>query len=698
MSNKFHRLLGEGELHRPERTGEGDPNNLSIFSPQDGQYYQDTATGNLWRYRASEDEWELLIEYNRATGEIVNISSEAAQNYNLQTSKVGELKTAINKDQVVTSVFAYLYTQVRKGEEIELINPLNPEQSVTFTVLTTTSGGDVEIVVQPNRSPYAFAAETPIYFDAALFNTYQSSDPTRILRAIEEDRYASVLGVVDSTISDSVSTNVISISPKTTSGYDILEDGQLLRLYSISPRAGGASQLVTVDGDQAVTGVSYDIQVQSFTPQITFPAAYSYVETPSIYSTTRIIQTSNTVSILSQTVSGQTNAIAELNTTTGTLQSSITALTEVNDTQNTAISTIGLTANSAAATANLAVQYNDEGAYVKLLAGVGGSEITLEADQINVSGVITAINDEGTTQINGSKIETGTILASALVPKYSYIIKSDTAPVTFRESGSPEEGFLQDGDVWINTAADAGRDSYVFDASDTGGNGNWIAMFTEIDGGRITTGSLNASLITTGTLNVAQVIDANAITASQINVSDLFAESIDVGNVIKSENFDSNNGFAIYSNGDAIFRDVTSFTTNNFVDNSTGVLITEARSQFNGTVYINGRPSWPRLEFQTASGNSLGVIQGADLSGSEFFIIGADQRFSVQAGSVNDTSIQMSGGGTNWIEITTDELRIVSVPTGTSASAGTGGAPPAQVAGYLTVKIDGSTKKIPYYN
>jgi len=677
MSNQFHRRLTDGELHRPERSGEGNPNDQSLFQPEDGQYYQDTLTGSVWRYRLSEDTWELLIEYDRTTGEIVNISSEAAQNYNVQTSKVGELKTGIVKDALVTSISAYLYTQVRKGEEIELINKLNPEQSITFTVSSTTPGGDVDIAVQANRSPYAFAAGTPIYFDAALFNTYQSSDPTRILRAIEEDRYASVLGVVDTAIGDGSATTVISISPKTTSGYDILEDGQLLRLYFISPRAGGASQLVTVDGDQTISGVSYDIQVQSFTPQITFPAAYSYVETSSIYSMTRIIQTSNTVSILSQTVSDQTNSIAAINVTTGVLQSSINTLALVNNGQNTAIAAAELTANNAAAVANLAVTYDETGAYVKLYASNKSSEITLAADQINISGMITAINDEGTTQINGSKIETGTILASALVPKYSYIIKSNTAPVTYRESLSPEEGVLQDGDVWINTAADAGRDSYVFDASDTSGNGNWIAMFTEIDGGRIITGS---------------------ITASQINVADLFAESIDVGNVIKSENFDSNNGFAIFSNGDAVFRDVTTFTTNNFVNNTSGVKITESVSQFNGTVYINGRPSWPRLEFQTASGNSLGVIQGADLSGSEFFIIGADQRFSIQAGSINDTSIQMSGDGTNWIEITTDELRIVDVPTGTSASAGTGGAPPAQVAGYLTVKIDGSTKKIPYYN
>ena len=36
--------------------------------------------------------------------------------------------------------------------------------------------------------------------------------------------------------------------------------------------------------------------------------------------------------------------------------------------------------------------------------------------------------------------------------------------------------------------------------------------------------------------------------------------------------------------------------------------------------------------------------------------------------------------------------------TATTATAGTHGAPPAQVAGYLEVTVNGAVQKIPYYN
>jgi len=74
MANQFHRLQTQAELHRPERTGFGDPNLKTfvgtdkssftlptqaaqkitvddlIFNPEDGQLYQDLNTGDLYRY------------------------------------------------------------------------------------------------------------------------------------------------------------------------------------------------------------------------------------------------------------------------------------------------------------------------------------------------------------------------------------------------------------------------------------------------------------------------------------------------------------------------------------------------------------------------------------------------------------------------------------------------------------------------
>ena len=43
------------------------------------------------------------------------------------------------------------------------------------------------------------------------------------------------------------------------------------------------------------------------------------------------------------------------------------------------------------------------------------------------------------------------------------------------------------------------------------------------------------------------------------------------------------------------------------------------------------------------------------------------------------------------------DLTLASSTTSTSATAGTNGGVPAQVAGYLVVSINGTSRKIPYY-
>lgn len=60
------------------------------------------------------------------------------------------------------------------------------------------------------------------------------------------------------------------------------------------------------------------------------------------------------------------------------------------------------------------VQFDDTGAYTKLIAGPEGSEFQIVADQINITGVINAINDEGVTTIDGDRITTGTITANEI--------------------------------------------------------------------------------------------------------------------------------------------------------------------------------------------------------------------------------------------------------------------------------------------
>jgi len=62
------------------------------------------------------------------------------------------------------------------------------------------------------------------------------------------------------------------------------------------------------------------------------------------------------------------------------------------------------------------------------------------------------------------------------------------------------------------------------------------------------------------------------------------------------------------------------------------------------------------------------------------------------------TALDVVGAITASTTLTAGSLALTSATTTTSATAGTNGAAPAQVAGYLTVSINGTNRKIPYYN
>ena len=62
------------------------------------------------------------------------------------------------------------------------------------------------------------------------------------------------------------------------------------------------------------------------------------------------------------------------------------------------------------------------------------------------------------------------------------------------------------------------------------------------------------------------------------------------------------------------------------------------------------------------------------------------------------TALDVVGAITASTTLTAGSLALTSATTTTSATAGTNGSAPAQVAGYLTVSINGTNRKIPYYN
>lgn len=129
----------------------------------------------------------------------------------------------------------------------------------------------------------------------------------------------------------------------------------------------------------------------------------------------------------------------------------------------------------------LKVDSNGDIAFIRLDGSAdAGTEITINADQITVAGQTTflsALGSEGFPTVSGINVT----------------IRSATAP-TIRTSGDA----LVTGDLWIET--DNGDKPYTWNGT------AWVAQYTVIDGGNITTGTIDAARI-----DVSGVISAGSI-------------------------------------------------------------------------------------------------------------------------------------------------------------------------------------------
>ncbi len=384
MSNQFHRRLSDAELHRPERTGEGNPNDQAFTQVEDGQYYQDILTGDVWRYVLASNAWELLLDYDRDN----NLITNAQQRYDIKTQQIGELRSNINADSTVTSVDAYLFTQVRQGEDITVYQTGNTANTVSFTVTADNDGGETTINVESEYVTYDFLVGDAIKLEGGLLSAYQSADPTKIYNSISEERDRISIGSLQNLIAKNSSVSSIVINRNTTQTLSV-RNNQFLYLYG----KDGIGQFIQVDGDQTLSGSQITIAVDTFTASYDYIDGDSYLVEPAWASTTQITQTANTVSILSTTVSENSNSIASINTRTGVLESNITALAQVNDGQNTSISTAQLTANSAYAAANLAASVND--GQNTSIASIN----TLATNALAVANLAATVNDDQNTSI-----------------------------------------------------------------------------------------------------------------------------------------------------------------------------------------------------------------------------------------------------------------------------------------------------------
>lgn len=125
--------------------------------------------------------------------------------------------------------------------------------------------------------------------------------------------------------------------------------------------------------------------------------------------------------------------------------------------------------------------------------------------KIETGGAAADIN-YGVTTIDGGKITSYSIPSTALnfTPGGSAVIRSTSQPTT-RSDGSA----LQVGDFWIET--DAG------DLPRTWSGSAWIRAYTQIDGGYITTGVVNANRIDVDNLVVQHFYSDDGTTTTQID-------------------------------------------------------------------------------------------------------------------------------------------------------------------------------------
>lgn len=623
MPNQFHRRLTEAELHRPDRTGFGDPNLKTfvgtkkssftlppgaatkisvddlIFNPEDGQMYQDLNNGDLYRYikfgrvpleaeqgtfigklgtskasgtesealsiveseaatdngltvakgqkisiqtqngdiqvlRASETQtfisprftlkvnpffyefdageafenptdvvsfnsdgvWEKLIEFDKETGRITNVlikeTSDAIgmvrEQFGGERKVVQEIEGAtfwidrgsgltfdtfaeleaylisVNSPRSewsgritsrvipptqditfiareVAEIKADLYAQITEGEEITVYNPVTGDA----VKLTVNDNGDDEITsygpaenitidVQDDRIRPIFPVGSLIYGEEGYRESSMKVDPSRIQLNVLNERVGDGIGALVNDIG--VVTDKTTISLKNIDEITSIPDEQVLIILN---KRGDVKKIVA-DGAQQLTVGTDTLTVQPFSiaqGDPVFEADTSVVKEPSYSSTGRITITENSISqavsdinetsasvasltltvdansasISSQAslISANSSSITSIDQRVTSAEASITSQASLISSNSSSISTIDqrVTANEANITQS--VQFDDSGASIILLAGPGGSQISISADTISLNDIDVIQNDgSGYGVIKSNNFSTGT--------------------------------------------------------------------------------------------------------------------------------------------------------------------------------------------------------------------------------------------------------------------------------------------------
>lgn len=232
MANQFHSRLTEAELHRPERTGSGDPNTITLTNVRDGQYYQDLNTGSLYRYNESRDNWDLLIEYDSDNEIILNTLSQASVTSGGGLTKIGEITSAVGTEEdgrglvEVDSIFADLFVGISEGSEIILQDENNPLQTLSLTVIDDVNAGEEQTIdVQGDKTDNNFPVGSILFADAKQQEALFSVDPTKVYLGLQDtDGTVAALEIDVGNNSASVQTlTQITTNNGLTAGTDITQ-------------------------------------------------------------------------------------------------------------------------------------------------------------------------------------------------------------------------------------------------------------------------------------------------------------------------------------------------------------------------------------------------------------------------------------------------------------------------------------------
>ena len=180
--------------------------------------------------------------------------------------------------------------------------------------------------------------------------------------------------------------------------------------------------------------------------------------------------------------------------------------------------------------------------------------ITINANKINVAGVLSVLGTSGSTIINGSNIKTGTINASLV-------------SVTNLNASNIKTGTLDASIINVTNLNASNIKTGTLDAS--------IINVTNLNASNIKTGTLDASIINVTNLNASN-IKTGSLDASIINVTNLNASNIKTGS-LQSANY------VLNTSGTKINLSDGTIDTKNFKLSSTGV-VNASSGSFSGTV------------------------------------------------------------------------------------------------------------------